>query len=418
MLGKITKRTVDGTKSGRRDAFVWDTQVKGFGLKVTPRGKKVYVLQYRLAGRQTPKRFTIGSHGSPWTPDQARAEAISLLGRVKEGFDPARERQDAKNELTLSELCDQYLEEGCSTKKPSTIATDTGRVERHIKPILGRMLVKDVTPNDVRRFMNAIARGKTAADVRTKPRGRARVTGGKGTATRTVGLLGGIFSFAIAEGLRSDNPVAGVRRFPDNTGQRFLTAKELARLGKVLAAEQAENPLAVAATRLLIFTGCRKTEILSLRWSSVDFDHGCLRLRDSKSGEKVVMLGAPALEILAGIPRIDDGPYVLPATRGGGHFVGLPKAWVRIRNKAKLVDVRLHDLRHSFVSVGVSAGLGLPIIGKLVGHSDPRTTQQYAHIADDPARSAAEKISGSIAAQLDGQNPGSADVVPIKSDTR
>ena len=340
------------------------------------------------------------------------------MGRVKEGFDPARERQDAKNELTLSELCDQYLEEGCSTKKPSTIATDTGRVERHIKPILGRMLVKDVTPNDVRRFMNAIARGKTAADVRTKPRGRARVTGGKGTATRTVGLLGGIFSFAIAEGLRSDNPVAGVRRFPDNTGQRFLTAKELARLGKVLAAEQAENPLAVAATRLLIFTGCRKTEILSLRWSSVDFDHGCLRLRDSKSGEKVVMLGAPALEILAGIPRIDDGPYVLPATRGGGHFVGLPKAWVRIRNKAKLVDVRLHDLRHSFVSVGVSAGLGLPIIGKLVGHSDPRTTQQYAHIADDPARSAAEKISGSIAAQLDGQNPGSADVVPIKSDTR
>ena len=407
MRGKITKRTVDGTRARIRDTFVWDIQVKGFGLKVTPKGKKVYVLQYRVAGRQTSKRFTIGLHGSPWTPDQARTEAIRLLGRVKEGFDPARERRDAKSELSVSQLCDQYLKEGCSTKKPSTIGPDIGRIERHIKPILGRMLVKDVTSNDVRRFMNAIARGKTAADVKTKPRGRARVTGGKGTATRTVGLLGGIFSFAIAEGLRSDNPVAGVRRFADNKSQRFLAADELARLGETLTAAEAENPLAVAAVRLLILTGCRKTEILSLRWSSVDFDHGCLRLPDSKTGERIVMLGAPALDVLASLPRIGESPYVLPATRGGRHFVGLPKTWARIRKQASLADVRLHDLRHSFVSVGVGAGFGLPIVGKLVGHSDPRTTQQYAHVADDPAKAAANRIAGHIAAQLKGKkSPG------------
>ncbi len=400
MLGKITKRSVDSTNSGKRDVFLWDTQVKGFGLKVTPNGKKIYVLQYRVAGRQTPKRFTIGAHGSPWTPDQARADAIRLLGRIKDGFDPSQERRHAKNELSLSELCDQYLNEGCSTKKPSTVATDIGRIERHIKPLLGKMLVKDVTSNDVRRFMNAVAKGKTAIDVRTGPRGRARVTGGKGTATRTVGLLGGIFSFAIAEGIRSDNPVVGVRRFADRKGQRFLSAEELARLGEALRAAETESPLAVAAVRLLILSGCRKTEILSLRWSFVDFNHRCLRLPDSKTGEKTVMLGAPALEVLATLPRVSDSAYVLPATRGGGHFVGLPKAWARMRHQADLADVRLHDLRHSFVSVGVGAGLGLPIIGKLVGHRDPKTTQRYAHFADDPVEAAANRIAGTIAAQL------------------
>ncbi|SLN18672.1 tyrosine-type recombinase/integrase [Oceanibacterium hippocampi] len=403
MQARITKRSVDGAKPGERDQFLWDSDVRGFGVKVTPAGRRVFVLQYRQHGRV--RRYTIGTYGSPWTPEQARAEAVRLLGRVGDGRDPGTEKQAEKTAETVAELCDLYLSsDGCEKKKASTLATDRGRIERHIIPLLGRKRVKDVTTGDVNRFMTDVAKGKTAATIKTGPRGLARVTGGEGTARRTVGLLGGIFTYAVEKGMRPDNPVRAVKRSRDGESDRSLSTEELARLGDALKTAESEdaNPYAIAAIRLLVLTGCRKSEILTARWTDVDFEAGQLRLADSKTGPKKVPLGAPALELLAALPRIAGNEYVLPGGKDGHHLVGLPKVWRRVRDSAGLNDVRLHDLRHSFASVGAAAGMSLPLVGKLLGHRDPKTTARYAHIGADPARAAANRIAGEIALSLAG----------------
>ncbi len=401
MKAKITKRTVDSCEPREQRYTVWDTTLRGFGVRVNSDGSKSYVVKYLIDGRQ--RWYTIGRHGA-LTPDEARTEAQDILGKAAKGIDPAKTKAEERAASTVAELCDRYLADGCATKKPSTLATDRGRIERHIKPLLGHRRVKDVTAGDVRRFLNDVANGKTAADVKTGPHGRAIVGGGKGAATRTVGLLGGIFSFAVEEGLRSDNPVRGVKRFPDKKGERFLSLEEMARLGDALAAaeEDGRNPLAIAGIRLLMLTGCRKSEVLTLQWEHVDMERGCLRLPDSKTGEKVVPLGAPALELLDTLPRLEDNPYVLWGEKKGAHLVGLPRVWARIRARANLDGVRLHDLRHSFASVGAGAGMGLPIVGKLLGHRDPKTTARYAHVADDPAKAAADRIASTISGAMRG----------------
>ncbi len=403
MATKINTRTVNGLKAAEKDQFIWDSELKGFGLKVTPAGSKVYIVQYRTGGRGSPtRRYTIGKHGAPWTADKARNKALSILGDVADGLDPQSDKSSERQAFTVSQLCDLYLAEGCETKKASTIATDKGRIERHIKPLIGNKRVKDLTANDIRRFMSDVANGKTATKVKTGKHGLARVKGGKGTATRTVGLLGGILSYAVSAGIIPSNPAQGVQRYPDKRHERYLSIAELNRLGEALvkAEKDGEHPYAIQAIRLLLLTGCRKSEVLALRWDEVDFEHGCLRLKDSKTGQKVVLLGAPALKVLDEIAEVEGSDYVFPSLKSAGHYVGLPKAWVRIRKLAKLDDVRLHDLRHSFASVGASAGMGLQMVGKLLGHADPKTTARYAHIADDPARVAANSISGAINAAI------------------
>lgn len=272
---------------GEKDSFVWDGELQGFGLKVAPKGRKVFVLQYRLHGGFT-RRFTIGQYGNPWTADSARIRAKELLGDVSRGIDPASLKAFEKQAKTVAQLCDMYLADGWGTKKASTVATDTGRIELHIKPLLWRKRVKDVTTADVRKFTTDVASGKTKAEVKTDKHGRARVSGGKGTATRTVGLLGGIFSFAVDSGRRSDNPVRGVKQFADQKNERFLSPVELARLGDALATAEREgrNKAAIDAIRLLVLTGCRKSEILTLQWPHVNFETGYLELPDSKTGQK------------------------------------------------------------------------------------------------------------------------------------
>ena len=400
MATKITKRTVDAAMPGERDRFTWDAELRGLGLKVTPKGRKVFVYQYRLHG--TTRRFTIGPYGNPWTVDMARTRASELAVDVSKGRDPSATRKAEKEAKTVADLCDLYLTDGCGTKKASTIATDKGRIERHIKPLLGRKRVKDVTTNDVRKFLSDVASGKTVADVKTGKHGRARVSGGKGTATRTVGLLGSIFSFAVDGGLRPDNPVRGVKRFPDHRNERFLSPAELVRLGDALAAAEREgrNQVAINVIRLLVLTGCRKSEVLTLQWSHVNFETGYLELPDSKTGQKRVPLGAPALELLASLDQLKDNPHVFPGEKKGQHIVGLPRVWNGIRSAAGLEDVRLHDLRHSFASVGAGAGMGLAVVGKLLGHRDPKTTARYAHIADDPAKAAADRIANVISGAM------------------
>mgnify|MGYP000114925119 FL=1 len=357
-----------------------------------------------MGGRgSTTKRYTIGKYG-PLTPDAARKVARQVLGEVAKGLDPQLAKQIANKASTISDLCDDYLKFGCETKKTSTILTDKGRIERHIKPLLGKRKVKDLTSSDVMRFLRDVAKGKTAKNIKTGKNGLARVTGGEGTATRTVGLLGGIMTFAVAEGIRKDNPVKGVKRYPDKKKERFLSVVEIAKLGKALAQaeKKGESIVALNAIRLLLLTGCRKTEILSLTWHEVDFQNGCLCLKDSKTGQKIVPIGKPALLLLDKIGVHEANKYVFPGHSAEGYFVGVPKVWERVRELAGLEGVRLHDLRHSFASVGAAAGMGLQVVGKILGHADPKTTAKYSHFADDPIRTVADRISEVISESLDG----------------
>jgi integrase len=413
MKAKITKRAVDAAKPGERDKFLWDTDLPGFGLKVTPAGNRVYILQYRIGRRL--RRYTIGKHGSPWTPEGARKEAARLRGRIAIGLDPAEEKAKAHNSLTVAELCDLYVAEGCATKKPSTLTRDHSRIKRHIKPLLGSREAKSITRADVLRFMQDVAAGKTATNVKTGFRGRAIVTGGKGAARESVVLLGSIFTFAVNRGLRADNPTWKVKKYTPRLLERFFSVAELARLGEVLTAseQEGESPVVVAAVRLLMLTGARKSEILGLEWDWIDFENACLRLPDSKTGAKVIPLGAPALEILASLPRIEGNPYVLPGEKEGAHLVGLQKAWERLRKRAKIEDVRLHDLRHSFASVAVAGGDSLYLVGKVLGHRQSRTTERYAHLADDSLRAVADRTASVIAAAMSGGTEDGAEVVEL-----
>jgi integrase len=216
-----------------------------------------------------------------------------------------------------------------------------------------------------------------------------------------MGLLGAILSFAVARGLRTDNPARGIRKYKDRRIEKFLTRDELSRLATALADAQRQgvNPYAIAAIKLLLLTGMRKSEVLSLRYSWIDFERSAIRLPDSKTGAKGVPVGTAALALLRELPRVSGNPHVFPSL-GDGHLVGLQKIWERLRAEAGMPELRLHDLRHNFISVGASNGESLYILGKLAGHSQSSTTQRYAHLADDPVRSAAERISGSISAQI------------------
>lgn len=400
MVGRLSKKRVEGTAPSSRDVRIWDGELPGFGCKITPQGRRIYILRYRAGDRQ--RWYTIGPHGAPWTPETARREALRLLGLIAQGADPAAGRQANRKAVTVRALCDLYLAEGCATKKASTLATDRGRIARHIVPLLGARRAADVTRADIERFLQEVAAGRTKTDVRTGIRGRAIVEGGRGTASRTVGLLGGIFSFAVARGIRADNPIHGVRRFADRKRDRFLTAGELARLGRILDEVEREggNPFVTAAVRLLVLTGARKSEILLARWSWFDPENAVLRLPDSKTGARVLHLGEAAADLLRALPRIEGNPFILPGSIPEKPLGGFQKAWERIRTRAGLEDVRLHDLRHSFASVAASSGDSLLVIGALLGHRDAASTARYAHLQAAPLKLAADRTSKSIAAAM------------------
>jgi len=322
----------------------------------------------------------------------------------------------------LADLADLYLEEGPAAKpnkRASSWATDRSNIERHIKPLLGRRLAKALTQADVAKFQADVAAGKSKLDVRTGFRGRAIVEGGRGTAARSLAVFSAMLQFAVERKLIASNPAKGVRPLKGQPKERFLSEAELGRLGDTLAAMQAEHRLsanAANAVRLLLLTGCRKAEITSLRWDWVDFERGCLRLPTSKTGAKVVALAAAALELLAGLRERDPvGEWVLPAARGEGAYTGLQKDWERIRERAGLYGVRLHDLRHSFASFAVADGHTLFLVGKALGHRQTRTTEIYAHLSDDPLRQLADRTASRINAALTREmTPRSAALVPLR----
>lgn len=426
MAQRITKRVCDAATVQARRSTIWDSDLKGFGLRIAPTGTRTFICRYRAGGGRAglARELVIGRYG-PLTAEDARDLARKALAEVAKGGDPQSRRAKARADMTVAELCDLYRDEGCATKKPSTLVTDRARLEGHVKPLLGRKRVGEVTAADVDRFMRDVAAGKSASPqkltmkalrasgmsveaARNSPERRRRndpvVTGGKGAATRTLGLLGAVFEFAVDRKLRPDNPARGVKRYAEQRYERFLSPAELARLGEALGEMKAAgaHPYGLAAIRLLALTGARKGEIEGLRWGEVDFDRGALRLADSKTGRKALSLSPAGAAVLAGVESDRRGEFVFPARSGGGHYQGTPHVWEKARAKAGLDDVRLHDLRHTFASFGAAGGFGLPVIGALLGHRQPATTARYAHLADDPLRLAAERIGDEISAALKG----------------
>ncbi|MBN9252041.1 MAG: integrase arm-type DNA-binding domain-containing protein, partial [Mesorhizobium sp.] len=306
-MTKITKRVVDAAGPHEKDYVIWDDELPGFGLRVFTSGKRSYVIQYRAAGRS--RRYTIGLHGV-WTPETARQEAKVQFGRVASGDNPAEERQLDHKAITVKELCALYIADlgaglilgkGGRPKKSTTVGTDTGRIHRHIIPLIGTRRVKDLTKADINKVLKDIMAGKTRASVKTgKLRGKAIVRGGVGTATRTVGLLGGILTYAVEAGIIEHNPAHGLRKPKDQVRDRRLTEEEYRILGKMLAKAAANEKYAMTVDiiRQIALTGCRRSEIIELMWKEADTDSSCLRLIDSKEGASIRPIGLPVVEYL------------------------------------------------------------------------------------------------------------------------
>jgi integrase len=398
---RIGLRQVRGLRPGQT---LWDSLLPGFGARRQRGAAVAYVLKYRTAeGRQ--RWFTIGRHGAPWTPETARQQARRLLGDVARRGDPATEKRSARKAQTVSELCDAYFADAAagrlmtrrrSSKKASTLATDFGRIERHIKPLLGRRTVGAVTREDVEAFMHDVAAGKTICRTKTKPRGLARVRGGRGTATRTMGLLGAIFAYAVRHRMRTDNPVHGVTRFADGRRKRRLSDDEYKAFGDALRQANTENvwPAAIAVARFLALTGWRSGEVLGLRWNEIDLARRTATLGDTKTGQSVRPLSHAACDVLRSVSR--SGDLVFPATRGEGDVImsGFKKLWKRIAKLGELPrDVTPHVLRHSFASLAADLGYSEPVIATLVGHQGRSTTSRYLHSADAVLLAAADAVA-------------------------
>jgi integrase len=397
---------------------IWDESLPGFGARRQRSDAVAYVLFYRTAdGRQ--RWFTIGRHGAPWTPDTARAEARRLLGEVANNADPAADKRAKRNAKTVAELCDSYLEDAKAgrlltrrkvPKKASTLAIDVGRIERHIKPLIGNRSVAAVTREDIDALLHDVARGKTAGNTRSaKKRGLARVRGGKGTANRVVGLLGAIFGYAVRRRMRSDNPVRGVEMFADGRRDRRLSDDEYRMLGVALEEAAGEGfwPAAIAASRFLAFTGWRSGEALALRWDELDLPRRTATLVDTKTGRSVRPLSHAACDVLRGLTV--SGDLVFAATRGDGDVVmsGFKKMFKEIAALGKLPpDITPHTLRHSFASLAGDLGYSEPTIAALIGHKGQTMTSRYVHAADAVLLAAVDVVAGRTADLIAGTRPG------------
>jgi integrase len=323
-MPSLTKRIIDAAKPGSFESFIWCSNTPGFGVRVYPSGRRVFVCQVRV-GRAT-RRVKIGVYG-PYTVDQARQRAQEIIRAASEGRDPQREKVDLRNAITVAEMCDQYLEAARANlvmtrfgrpKGAATLKIDEGRIERHIKPLLGHLRARDVTPADVQRMADAASQGRTGGVFKGKPRGKAVVTGGPVAATRAVGLLGGIFGWSEKRNLvPGPNPAHGIETARGLAKDRTLSACELAALGKAISAKATTSPNASAALRLIALTGMRREEACGLRWSEIDLAGSCLRLERTKTGRSVRPLGRAAREVLQSLPRCSE-QWVFPNSTAPG----------------------------------------------------------------------------------------------------
>jgi integrase len=404
----ITLRTIANLA---QNSIAWDHgkgAVSGFGVRRQSGDAVSYVIKYRTVdGRQ--RWATIGRHGAPWTPDLARADAKRILGEVVGGSDPASVKLEARKAATVAELCDAYLEAARAgriltrrkaVKKAATLDGDRGRIERHLKPLLGPHKVAAVTRDDIERFRDGVSEGATAAVIKTGKHGLARVTGGRGTAARAMGMLGAMFAFAVRRGLRGDNPVHGVDRRAYEPRQRRMTEAEYAALGEALRTmPKSAWPVAVAATKFLALTGWRRGEMLTLRWSEIDLASKTANLADTKAGYSLVPCRMPhaACNVLFSMPRLSK--LVFPASKGVDRIMhGFNKVWLRVAAKAALPpEVTPHILRHSYASIAADLGFSELTIAALLGHKKASVTSKYAHHADAVLLQAADLVADRVA---------------------
>lgn len=419
--GRISKRSVDALfcPEGKDRSFLWDDDLAGFGVTAFPTGRKVYVAQYRKDGRS--RRVSIGDHGR-LTPDEARSQAKKILGAVETGADPVEERRSARAVRTFAEIASDFITLHVAAKRKGRTAEEYATLLRaHVLPAIGSKRILDVRRADVARL-------------------HARMVEKPYQANRALALVSAIWSWAARrdEVTLADNPAKGIERYPEQGRERFLTSEELFRLGAALAQGETEglpyvvdetkakakhapkpenrrvvlDPFAVGAIRLLILTGARLREILDARWSQVDLERGVVFLADSKTGKKPIYLSAAAQAVLASLPRVEGNPHIIAGAKDGAPRADLKKPWAAVCRAAGLEGVRLHDLRHSFASFGAGASLGLPIIGKLLGHTQASTTARYAHLDADPLRRAVDTIGATISAAMEGSKSG--EIIPLK----
>ena len=379
---KLSKRTIDRLSVDRASAVFWDSELPGFGIRIHATGRKLFVAQARTPGG-LPKRATVGRY-EDMDAEDARLKAAGMIDRIRRGRDPV---PTAQEEPTVADMAARFMtahvEVNC---KPATVENYESLLRLCILPELGALGLSEVD----RSHVSTLHHGLRATPAR---------------ANQAVGIFSKMFKLAVAWGMTParPNPCRSIRRYREKSCERFLSEDEYARLGRVLFEAESEGPLmasAVAAVRLLLLTGCRRNEILMLRWDDVDSRAGELRLADSKSGPRRVPLTPPVERVLARIPRAEDNPWVIAGDEPGGRLKRLDPVWNKLRARAGLDGLRLHDCRHSFASRALAIGESLSAISRLLGHKSVMTTVKYAHLARDTERASAAKVGDSIGGDL------------------
>lgn len=407
---RITKRMVDVRELPKGSpSFLWDSELRGFGVKFNPSGSRVFILQYRNRERRM-RRIEIGRYGVV-TLEQARDAARIKLGEVAKGIDPAAEKREARNGLSVGSMCDWYLAESEAGRllgrkrqpiKTSTLYMDRSRIETHIRPLLGRRKVAALALTDIEQMQTDIAAGKTA-----KPKGDGRgrkTTGGKGAAARSVTTLHCIFGHAKRHGLIDINPALGVRKYPDQRKTRRLSRQEIGDLGQVLRdVADTEHPVGLAVVRLLVLSGLRLNEAQGLKreWVSAE---GFIAYPDTKGGAQVRVIGRAALDVIRSQPALSDSPNVFPSDGGQSHFIAADGVLGRICRRLGFNDVTAHTLRHTFASMAGELGYSELTIAAMLGHAAGTVTGRYVHI-DEAIKAAAERVSAEIVALIDAKVP-------------
>lgn len=392
---KLTKRAVDALEwksGGPAQAFLWDEALTGFGVYVLESGKKTFVVQFRAGGKS--RRIKIARYGVV-TVDQAREKAREVLARVALDGDyhPPRPQEEAAPRKTVAAVAGEFIEHASAVRKRATADAYRRNLSLHVLPRIGEKALVDVTTADL---------ASIHAAMRPTPI----------LANRTLDAFASLWSYASRMGAAPAggvNPARGVSRYRESARDRFMSDEETVRLGDALRTVENERRIdvfAVAAIKLLLLTGGRLREVLHARWEWIDWERGILRLPDSKTGKKVIVLSAHALAVLQALPRIEGNHHIFPGQKAGAPRSGLFDAWKIIRAEAGLNDVRLHDLRHSHASVAAGEGVGLPVIGRLLGHSKAQTTLRYAHLSDTPLRRASDAIGDRIGRALAGDSAG------------
>jgi integrase len=422
---KLTRRVVDATRPEAKRTILWDTELPGFGLRVEPSGRRTFVARYRAGGGRSGKlrQATIGRYGT-LTVDQARAKAKRLLGAAAGGGDPVGDQQRARQAgVTIGEIVDWYLGEAESGRlvgrrgrpiKASTLRADRVRIAAHVRPLLGNRAVQNLTIRDFEQMQANIAAGKTArklAENEKRPQGGV-AKGGSGTAARTLGMLRTILEHAVRHRLIESNPARGARKFADRRRTARLTLEQVHQLGQALREATATNvsPAGLAAIRLLMLSGLRRSEALELKPGWL-INNG-ISFPDTKTGAQMRPLGKAAMELLRARAKV-EGEWIFPGNRGEGHFVGVAKVLERVSGLAGLKGVTPHVLRHSYASIAGELGYSELTIAGLLGHAAGSVTAGYVHL-DQALVSAADRVAGVIADALDGKPE--AEVIPLREE--